>query len=139
MCSICLEEFGPYMHRARCSFQCQHRICAGCDNKMKRNHMNLCPECRAPRKHMTLERAQPQSEPDSLDQPVSFHFYDGRMAARRHNGDWQQFHLSAENITRINPFAATSTESREERLRLLQLLARLINAGIPFESDVTVT
>ena len=57
-CPICFEsvrtKFEP--------FQCYHGLCRACDARMRQTSDNRCPVCRAPRKGMSKEDAEPSPE-----------------------------------------------------------------------------
>lgn len=63
VCPVCLERIRTQMK----PFQCDHVLCRTCDNTMKQTSDNRCPVCRAPRKGMSREQAQP--DPDRNRDP----------------------------------------------------------------------
>ncbi len=81
-CPVCFE---PYPQRPRTeinlavrSFQCQHALCRTCDGRMRERGDHRCPMCRAPRKGMTSDQAQPPRDlnapsPEDFDD-AGFHF-----------------------------------------------------------------
>ena len=74
-CPVCME---PYPRDGRTetrlgvrSFQCDHALCRTCDGRLRTRNDNRCPTCRAPRKGMTPQQAEPPRdrnapEPDDL-------------------------------------------------------------------------
>lgn len=63
VCPVCLERIRTQME----PFQCDHVLCRTCDNTMKQTSDNRCPVCRAPRRGMSREQAQP--DPDRNRDP----------------------------------------------------------------------
>ena len=69
-CPICFDSMGARTETR--PFQCEHPICRTCDRSMARGDDHRCPTCRAPRRGLTAEQAEPppgrnQAEPSIED------------------------------------------------------------------------
>ena len=64
-CAVCLENIKTERTKRNffvSPFQCSHRICKKCNGKLEERNDNRCPTCRAARKGMTENEAQPAAD-----------------------------------------------------------------------------
>lgn len=77
-CPICYSEMGARTQIR--PFQCSHALCNSCDTHMRRVSDHRCPECRAPRRGMSREDAEPPPDRNHGD-PVLEALYDSSALA----------------------------------------------------------
>ena len=70
-CPVCLEPFGgtarTQTRASVASFQCDHRFCRACDARLLEHQDHRCPVCRAARRGMTEQQAEPRADRNAAD------------------------------------------------------------------------
>lgn len=68
-CPICYSVLSPRTEVR--PFQCDHGLCQTCSTRMQQGSDHRCPTCRAPRKGMSREQAEPPPDRNSVEPSFS--------------------------------------------------------------------